>query len=166
VDSNPPRHLKARVARSLREQGLIAAARPRWIGPLAAAGLAVAALLLVALWPRPGDDQRPAFVLLLYEDAGFSTTRPEGELVAEYGAWAAGLDRDGHLVLGEKLADASLVLETGGMSAASGIERPAAGRLTGLFVIRASDQEAALGIARTCPHLRYGGRVVVRPVES
>jgi hypothetical protein len=132
----------------------------------AAAGLAIAALLLVALWPRAADDQRPAFVLLLYEDSGFSAVRPDAELVAEYSAWAANLEREGNLVLGEKLSDASLVVEPGGIRTASGIEQSAAGRLTGLFVIRASGRDAALEIARSCPHLRYGGRVVVRPVES
>jgi hypothetical protein len=41
-----------------------------------------------------------------------------------------------------------------------------AGVLTGLFIIRAASEAEALAIARTCPHLRYGGRVDVRPIEE
>ena len=35
----------------------------------------------------------------------------------------------------------------------------------GFFVIAARDEREALAIARTCPHLRYGGTVSVRPIE-
>jgi hypothetical protein len=43
----------------------------------------------------------------------------------------------------------------------------AAGRtgLAGYFLIRAVDRRTALEIARSCPHVRYGGRIVVREIE-
>jgi hypothetical protein len=37
---------------------------------------------------------------------------------------------------------------------------------TGYFIIRADDWDAALAIARGCPHLRHGGVVAVRAVGS
>jgi len=59
---------------------------------------------------------------------------------------------------GEKLKDQVVVL---------GPPFPAAeqGRLGGYFLVTAASLEQALEIARDCPHLRYGGRVVVRPVD-
>jgi hypothetical protein len=35
----------------------------------------------------------------------------------------------------------------------------------GLFVILAPNEQAALAIAETCPHLKYGGRMVLRPMS-
>ena len=41
-----------------------------------------------------------------------------------------------------------------------------AGVMSGFFVIKAASREEAIAIAKTCPHLRHGGRVAVRPVPS
>ena len=35
----------------------------------------------------------------------------------------------------------------------------------GFFIIAARTDEEALAIARSCPHLRYGGTVALRPIE-
>jgi len=32
-------------------------------------------------------------------------------------------------------------------------------------VVQAQDRRAAAEIARTCPHVRYGGRIVIREIE-
>jgi hypothetical protein len=42
---------------------------------------------------------------------------------------------------------------------------PGEARLAGYFLIRAADRRTALEIARSCPHVRYGGRIVVREIE-
>jgi len=36
--------------------------------------------------------------------------------------------------------------------------------ISGYFVIDAASWEDAVAVARTCPHLRYGGRIILRPV--
>jgi hypothetical protein len=38
--------------------------------------------------------------------------------------------------------------------------------IRGFFVISASDFQDALSVARSCPHLRHGGRILVRPIAS
>jgi len=40
------------------------------------------------------------------------------------------------------------------------------GEVAGLFIVVAENEEAAKAIARTCPHLRHNGRVVVKAIES
>lgn len=84
------------------------------------------------------------------------------ELVTEYSAWAAALRERGRLETGEQLAAAEILLVRQADSIVVGERGPAAeaGALTGLFVIRAASESEALSIARTCPHLKYGGRVV------
>jgi hypothetical protein len=39
-------------------------------------------------------------------------------------------------------------------------------QIAGFFLIRAKDDRTALEIARTCPHLRYGGSIVIRQIEE
>ncbi|MGH7720380.1 MAG: zf-HC2 domain-containing protein [Gemmatimonadaceae bacterium] len=100
------------------------------------------------------------FLLLLHETPT-TTTPDEAEgrrRVAEYTAWAGALSRRGLLVGAEKLAD------DGGRWLTSGnVDRPAA--IGGYFVVRAGSYEEALGIARECPHFKYGGEIEVRAIE-
>ena len=111
-------------------------------------------------------------MLLLYEDESYRSpaSSAEGEArSAEYGAWAAGVHAQGIAIEGEELAPvaesrtmdgrAGEVVESEGTLAA------AAGVVAGYFVIEAPDAAAAAAIARTMPHLEYGGTVVIRPIE-
>jgi hypothetical protein len=134
---------------------------------------AAAALLVVGyiaghsrrdITPAPEGVMR--YALFLYEDAAFDTSQPEAELVAEYSAWAAALGERGQLETGEQLAMSEKVLERRADSIAVDVRAVVAdaGTLTGLFVIRAASESEALSIARTCPHLKYGGRVAVRAI--
>ena len=125
-----------------------------------AAGLV---LLLGGLWwgrrTSAGNPTAPRFALLLLEDSTFQGATAVGHdsLVAEYSAWAGQLAGSGSLVLGEELEPASYPL---------GPATAATDRVTGLFVIAEENLEGALRIARTCPHLRYGGGIVVRPIAA
>ncbi len=168
-DLELPAGLEDRVVGTLRERGLLlgppAAPRrmvaPRWAWPVAiAAGL----LLFVGGYafgrrPAPAPAAGLAqYTLLLYEGPEFNPTgTPEPALVEEYSAWAGELAGRGRLISGEKLGADSWTL---GGAAGVAIAGP-----TGYFVIAARDHAEALAIARTCPHLRHGGAVSVRPIE-
>jgi hypothetical protein len=67
------------------------------------------------------------------------------------------------LVSAEKLRD-----EAGRWLAPGGATVRPAGRelVTGFFVIRARDYDHALELARQSPHLKYGGTIEVRAIES
>ncbi len=168
---DPPVALERRVRRTLTARGLLR--RPS--SALRRAAAAAAAIALFAAGYLTGEAGRYGpvepdgvgrYVLFLYEDTAFDTSRPEMELVTEYSAWAAALRERGRLEIGEKLAAAEILLEGQAGSVVVG-ERGAdaeAGALTGLFVIRAASASEALSIARTCPHLKYGGRIAVRAI--
>ena len=79
--------------------------------------------------------------------------------VDEYRNWAIGLRRSGSDITGEKLASRNLDL---GASAAQAGPEP----LGGFFIFSAKDPEAARAIARSCPHLKHGGRAELRPIEE
>lgn len=175
----PPPELEERVVRELASRGVLHRRRPsggplRFAAPLGA--LAAVVLVFVAgvaigrtRPAAPVEDPRPQFVLLLQEGKGFD--RSPGatrERVAEYTAWARQLGQRGLIVSGEKLKEEGLLLSPGAAGVA--VEREAVvdsdGATRGYFVIRARDQGEALSIARSCPHLKHGGRVSLRPIEK
>jgi hypothetical protein len=110
---------------------------------------------------RSAVDSRPRYALLLYGDRG-GDAAVERTLVEEYGRWARTVAARGHYVAGEKLTDEATELRGAGLARPIPLD---AGFLVGFFIISAATPAEAESIARTCPHLRYGGRIVVRPIE-
>lgn len=163
------------------EEPATRAAEDRTIAALRAAGrfgnskrragpflLAAAAVLLVlgGAWiGRVSSGTPPVtgrkFALLLIEDSTYHGEADVGidSIVSEYSAWAGKLRQAGQLVLGEALSAKQLTLGT-----VAGATSREAGHITGFFIITAADQDAAMALAQTCPHLHYGGGIVVRPI--
>lgn len=161
----PPAALEDRTVDRLKERGLIAGrrrARIPWLWAVAAGLALFAAGLLVG--QRHGGSAieaspMPRYALFLY-DAPDETALTAAQMEArieEYRSWAAGVRRQGSEIHGEKLEPTSRLL--GGSGPDLG-----ARTLGGYFVIAAMDYEAAVAIARTCPHLKHGGSIVVRPI--
>jgi hypothetical protein len=158
---SPDPDLERRVVAALHARGLL---RHRgWAARALAAFAAAAALFAVgygtATWrTRDTATPGPSFVLLLTDEAAAAAS-PAAVLdarVEEYRAWAVRLRGEGRLVGAEKLKDGVDVLGTG---RADGIH------VSGYFVIRAANREEALAVARTHPHLRYGGAIALREVD-
>jgi hypothetical protein len=133
-------------------------------------GLGVALAGAAASQGGEGQPAAPRYLLLLNEDASYDSSKVPGQAdrVGEYQAWAASLGERGKLAGGEKLKDEGTVLHRTSMRAVSPSELPAGkpGGLAGYFIISAADAREALEIAKSCPHLKYGGTVVVRPIED
>ena len=165
--TQPPPELRARVVATLRRRGAIGPRTAHWRRRVISVGAIAAALLVGFVAGRSRIEVEPSgnsFLLLLYEDAGYRDDRYSAEIVGEYAGWADSLGRAGALVLGEKLGDARIdVVGAGasGLPAASGGSGP-----TGLFIVRAANTDSAAAIARSSPHIRQGGRIVVRPIEG
>jgi hypothetical protein len=107
-------------------------------------------------------DSTPQFLLLLY-DAGASGPQASpqqiAKTIAEYSAWARGLGAAGQLVSAEKLSDAPATWFGGAVTTSAGE------RVGGFFLIRARNLGEARRIAETCPHLKHGGRIELRPIQ-
>jgi hypothetical protein len=127
-----------------------------WAAAAAAAIVALIAWAVLTRTTAPADG--PRFVLLLYAGSdpvgGTADVRRQ-----EYGAWARDLASRGVQVSGEELSEESAALGTNAAVEGAALPR-------GFFVIRADDLAAAQRIASTCPHLRYGGRIVIKRVVS
>jgi hypothetical protein len=160
VSVTPPRGDEDRLVDALRERGHLR--RRRWArAPIwSAAAAAVLAAVVWAIWPAPERSAtvaRPRFVLLLYAGTDAAPSAA-GSRRREYEDWARDVASRGVPISGEELADESRTL---GAAAASADPEP-----RGFFIISVSDVDAAHQIAATCPHLRYGGRIVIRRVAG
>jgi hypothetical protein len=168
---NPPAHLQARVERSLIAAGLLRDSRRagNWRAPLLVA-LAAGIVCFAAgfeigasrhnLDGRTASSHAPRFALLLY---GAPVGQPSPSDVEEHKRWAARLATEGHSIYGEKLAPAegSLLPSPTG---ATPINLPDSA-LQGFFVVSARSEAEAIEVARSSPHYRHGGRIVVRRIE-
>ena len=168
-DRELPRDVEARVLHTLRGAGLLETRavrlRRKALGAALLAAAVVASFMAGRLQRLPAApaDSRPAFLLLLYEDAGYRDDRPLREIVAEHGAWADSLRRAGALVVAEKLSDTHVTLPEVKVAGSGPHQVP-----TGLFIVRARNVDDATALAESSPHLRYGGRILLiarRPGE-
>jgi hypothetical protein len=124
--------------------------------------LAAAALVFfsVGLWTgRQSTSTReavvtPRYALILYGGLEGDTGPEHVRRAREYGQWAAGLSGDARWVGGEELGRALFAYPD------AAEQDP----VVGFFVIEAASPDVAARIAQQCPHLKYGGRVVVHPV--
>jgi hypothetical protein len=110
------------------------------------------------------------YALFLFEDANYQTPA-EGQMmdrVREYGGWARGLAESGRFVDGEKLGDDGRYcrMENGTLTAAGPQSDARRGALTGYFVIGAASLDEAQELAKSCPHLKYGGTLEIRLLET
>jgi hypothetical protein len=160
----PPPGAEARIIAAVRREGLLSPLRRSRSRPWLA--LAAGVLLFVAGWAVGSRATQPSirpdpvgFALLLYGEVSTAGGADEAALVDEYRRWAMGLRKAGRVVSGERLGDAMRVVQ----AAAPGLT---AERVKGFFLISAGSLEEAEAIARTCPHVRRGGVIVVRPIDA
>jgi len=170
TDRTPPPDLECATLTALRSRGAFAGSIRSRVRRRLMQAMLVAAALAIGVWigsmraPRAVPAE-PRFLLLVYMNPEY---RPDGTgdvaREAEYRAWAEALERDGHLLIGNKVAWGGVEFRPNRPR----IERasvPTPDEARGLFVILAPNEQAALAIAETCPHLKYGGRMVLRPMS-
>ncbi|HUR21920.1 MAG TPA: hypothetical protein VMZ90_13985 [Vicinamibacterales bacterium] len=158
----PSQLLESRVVAAMRANGLVRT-RSAWSWNGIAAKTAASLLIFVTgaiaghyVSFAPGATQsQPRYLLLLAGDvppASDGSTR-----ATEYGEWARGLAARGIKVSGDELTShAELVTN------ARAATFPDLASVGGYFMIEAADDGAAAAVAYTCPHIKYGGSIVVR----
>ena len=108
-------------------------------------------------------------MLVLRESSqNLSAQSDEGLRVKEYSAWAQKIRREGLLVDGEKLKDEARFLNViaGRAVISETSSDPSEKAIGGYFLIRARDYQEAITIAQDCPHLKYGGTIEIRQIDS
>ena len=108
----------------------------------------------------------PKFAILMLEDDDAWARLPEAErasLLERYTDFVCGLAEQGRFVWGTPLGRETVLLAGPPGSISRSSIAPRKDVLTGIFVIRAKDLAEAESIARECPALLHGERVLVRP---
>jgi hypothetical protein len=175
----PPNFLEERIVGALREANLI---RPRVIWrtnaiKIVSAVTASVVLLIIGLtlglwWKSlPATKQKlPEFMLVLQASPQESPNRSAEDVlrsVREYSAWAATMRKQGVLVEGEKLTNDGKILSLiDGRPVISDAPKDSKGRIAGYFLIHARDYHQAEAIAQDCPHLKTGGTIELRRIDS
>lgn len=114
----------------------------------------------------------PNYMMLLHEQPmDYSQFSPEQiqAVIGEYVAWRNKVGADGNLVGGEKLKDEGgrhIAGANGQLRVTDGPYAEAKEVIGGYFTISAADYEEAVEISKGCPHLKFGGRIELREIES
>jgi hypothetical protein len=128
-----------------------------------AMAVAVAGIAFIAGW-LSHMPWSPDYLIVLYPPLQRRSLQPEEERarVAEYAAWVANVRSRGYAMTGEELGDSRIVVRGGSVTRSS---LPPGGDISGYFLLRIRSDADAIEIARSCPHLRQGGVVELRPIE-
>ena len=112
------------------------------------------------------------YLLLLHESesdfAGFSPEEIQ-KIIQEYRVWTKRLMDEKRIVHNNKLTDEpGKVLRPGNdeIIITDGPYSETKELVGGYYVIEAADYTEAIEIAKTSPHLRYGGRIEVREIHQ
>lgn len=156
-----------RLAHSQPEPGRILMRKTHLIAALFACLLlgGLAGYALQSRTPVAADAKGSTFLLLLHEAAASDaqyTAAQMNAIVGEYRDWADRLNLENRLVSAEKLRNDSRWLAPDGKLTA--VDRPEI--VSGFFLLRARDYDEAMELARTSPHLKYGGTIEVRAIEN
>ena len=158
----PDAAVEGRVIDALRAEALLRRPIPRrpmatW---LAAAGIALVAFGLGTFAGRPDTEQAPnaTFALMLYGGSTGGDSLEHAQRADEYRRWARTDHEWGRVLGGEALGDP--------IGAAGGNIQPVdrSSELVGFFLVAARDRDAVMRLASDCPHIKYGGKVVVREI--
>jgi hypothetical protein len=154
----PPSALEDRVVAELRRQVLLRGQPLAW-RQMAAAVLLLASGVAAGRWSVPSGvapaTTQPRFLLLLSQAPPAAS---ESDRVAEYRAWAVGLRQAGRQISGERLEGEALAVDR--LRAPERVDD----RNQGYFIVSAASLEEAAELARSSPHVRAGGHIVVRPI--
>lgn len=174
----PPHPLEDRLLARLRSRGLVRPPLPSRWRPFMAIAAALTLFLAGFLagrvtgptppqaTPLTGPTTPPSgdrFLLLLYEGEDFAPRGSEADLTREYWEWwRANLQGPSGILWADRLGPGGTIVGPGG-------EEPGEfgpnGRLTRFFVVRVPNRDEAIRVAAVSPHVGYGGRVMVQPVE-
>jgi hypothetical protein len=157
--SENDRSLEDGIVSRLRNEGLIKRGSSRRAGFGVAGALALGAGIMVAIRPGHAPAAQTTYMVALYGGPDYrELSANDRSRAVEYGAWARahrpGSSASAAVTGGEEL---------GQPVAAFGRSRP---ELLGYFTIRARNDQEAVALAKSTPHLRYGGSIVVQPFRT
>ncbi len=112
------------------------------------------------------------FVLLFQDDAEPAVALSPDEvraIVGDFSDWAGLLREQGRLLGGQKLTDDRgrfMRKKDGQIQVMDGPFAETKELLSGFIMIEADDYQSAVEISKSCPQLKYGGRIEIRQIDE
>lgn len=158
----PPQTLENQVVNQLISQGLV---KPRTTSRLLRTwGISIAASIIffVAGYYVHAFSSTSArnyladfnYMLLLHEDSQFITGDPQ-QRFQEYAQWMGGIYEKGMQIDGQELARKAHNVQT---------QASKKSYTTGYFLLKAATLQQAKEVAQSCPHVKYGGDIEIKPI--
>ena len=111
------------------------------------------------------------YVFLFHDNvtAGATTEEEYRAILKDFGEWGRALGEEGRLLGGHKLMDEpgrTMQKKGGAVQVMDGPFAETKELIGGLVVVEAADYDDAVELARSCPQLKYGGRIEIREVDG
>lgn len=159
----PPPDLESRIVGSMRAQRLLhESGRSPWLQAaaavlLVAGGIAIGWMSAIRPVDPPRTVQATRFLFMLTNAEPVADDAARAEL---YRQWAADVQAEGRQISGDRLANRGIAVTRDGSSPVASPE------VQGFFIVSAASLEEAAAVARSSPHVRSGGLIIVRPIDT
>lgn len=101
------------------------------------------------------------YMLILQNPENFIT---EGNHATEYGSWMHSLIENGFIAEGNELEDEGMQLIKNQQGIIAQTPEGKTNTVSGYFIISADNESKVMEIVRSCPHLKYNGRVILKKI--
>lgn len=159
--------LEDQIVNALKQEGLINDNQRRlpWVQWAAAAAIAVV-FFFVGQYTQTGKadvleiNPEMGYMLLLHETESFQPGDPM-DMFNEYKTWMEGTFAKGVTITGQELDNKAVFVGPSDSLDYQSAFKPHL--TTGYFVLEAESLEQAIEVAQENPHIKYGGRIEVKP---
>lgn len=163
-EKTPPVILEEKVVNQLKEKQLIMkhlgnkdVKKKSWaVGIAAAITFFLLGFLLGNMNAGESNEISSGYILLLHEDEGFQPEGSEMEVFTEYATWMGKMFMEGVKITGNELSPESTSWLRPADFSISEVRKD---KISGYFIIDVEDRAEAERIARSSPHIKYGGTV-------
>lgn len=99
------------------------------------------------------------YMLILHEDDLFKPGEPY-EMYQEYAGWMENTMAKGIVMTGQELKNEAVIIDN--QQNVKHLDETSARKTTGYFILEAESLEIALEVAKSNPHIKYGGTIEVK----
>jgi len=99
------------------------------------------------------------YMLILHEDDQFRPGEPY-EMYQEYAGWMENTTAKGIAMIGQELKNEAVIVDH--RQNVEHLDKNSAKKTTGYFILEAESLEIALEVAKSNPHIKYGGTIEVK----
>ncbi len=166
-EGRPPSVLEKRIIKQLKSNDLIESNIYKMNTYLKLAVSVAAAVILFFIGNYMGKksmdtqaiDSSMGYMLILHEDDQFKPGEPY-EMYQEYASWMENTIKKGITLKGQELKNEAVMVDN--QQSLEYLDEDTSGKTTGYFILEAKSLEVALEVARSNPHIKYGGTIEIK----